>query len=691
MLKETIVRGIRFARDLRRALAIMIIVSLATGCAMKGGNVPTNNQPQAAISPSSLDFGDQDIGTTSNALSLTVTNNGGSDLHVSGASIAPAQFVLAGQNSATVAPGKQLGYTLTFSPTAVQSYSGTLSITTNAGTAIPVSLAGRGRRRFSISPSSLNFGSQVVNTTSASQSVTVTNTGSSNLVISSEAISPAQFALSGPSSTTLMPGASVSYNVAFTPTTVQAYSGSLTLTTNAGTAPVSLNGNGIAGAGPPQATISPTSLAFGNQVINTTTTPQPVTVTNTGGSDLLVNSVTIAPAQFAFSGPSPTTIGPGGQAVYNVTFTPLAAQTYSGSLTFNINASPATSTVTTAGTGVLGSSNAICGKLDDGLVHLPNAYSCATAACATNPFAPPAKGSSYQDPQYGCSITRLTDAVSDNLGTAAHHNYGTVSPVSANDSYVMINLENGSKEIVDTSGGVVVPVANMPPANSQQLPWDIVIGTRFYYTTGATVQRADIAGLPACLSSHNCTVTSTKLHDFSVTYASVQIPDQEDISDDGDHLWLVGNSSAFLYTISTDTVGQALNVGTKDSATGWHKIQIMPSNRMLMTWSPNGPGPKAGQEVYNTDTTLNWHMFNNTLHTDCGRDLNNREVCVVARIPDTGGGITGAGACPTWNGSQDGGVDIIDMSSHAAQCLVDVNWADTEISFRDGMLRAVGC
>jgi hypothetical protein len=274
--------------------------------------------------------------------------------------------------------------------------------------------------------------------------------------------------------------------------------------------------------------------------------------------------------------------------------------------------------------------------------------------------------------------------VHDNLGAAAHHNYGTVNPISANDAYVMINLENGNKEIVDVSGSVIVPIVNMPNANSQQVPWDITIPTRFYYTIEATLQRADIVGLPACAASHNCTIASTKLHDFSPTYSDVQIPDQEDISNDGDHFWLVGNMSAFLYTIHTNTVGRALNVGNKDSNSGWHKIQILPSNRMLMTWERNGSGPRAGQEVYNTNSTLKWHMFDNTIHTDCGRDLGGNEVCVVARIPDTGGGISGSGACPTWTGSQDGGIDIINMSSHAAQCLVDVQWADSEVSFRDG-------
>jgi hypothetical protein len=281
------------------------------------------------------------------------------------------------------------------------------------------------------------------------------------------------------------------------------------------------------------------------------------------------------------------------------------------------------------------------------------------------------------DPQYGCTVKRLTDARGDGFGTAAHHNYGTVSAMNADDSLVLINFENGSKEIIDISGGVVVPVGNMPNANSQQLPWDINVPTRFYYSTGARIVRADINGLPGCASTHNCTVTSTTLRDFTGTYTQVEIPDQEDISDDGDHLWLVGNTSAFLYTISTNSVGPALNVGTKDSGGGWHKIQIMPSNRMLITWG-------QGQEVYNTNGTLNWHMFDSSIHTDCGRDLSGNEVCVVGRIPDTGGGITGAGACPTWSGTQDGGVDVINMTTHQARCLVDINWADTEISFRDG-------
>lgn len=317
-----------------------------------------------------------------------------------------------------------------------------------------------------------------------------------------------------------------------------------------------------------------------------------------------------------------------------------------------------------------------CGQTDDGLIHVPPNYSS---------LSPPPLGASFADPEYGCSITRLTDAVGENLGSAAHHQYGTITPINANDSYVMIILESGAKEIVDTAGNVIVPVNNMPRTNSGNLPWDTSISTRFYYTSGATIMRGDIGGLPGCASVHNCAISSTTLHDFGAIYANVWIPDTEDISDDGDYLWLVGDMNAFLYRISTDTLGTTMNVGAENSNSGWHKIQMMPTHRMLITWLANCAASNCtgqGEEVYNPDGTLAWHMFDSSIHTDCGRDLNGNEVCVVGRIPDTGGGLTGA--CPTWSGFQDGGVDVVDMSTHATQCLVDVHWADTEISFRDG-------
>jgi hypothetical protein len=295
-----------------------------------------------------------------------------------------------------------------------------------------------------------------------------------------------------------------------------------------------------------------------------------------------------------------------------------------------------------------------CGAPDDGLAHPPPRF---------NDFTPPNRGESYTDPQYGCLVVRLTDAKSQ-FKLAVHHQYSTISAVNQNDTRVMLITEWGQGTIVDIAGNVVVEPRDFPAINAGNVPWAIHPPSAFYYTRGNTLYRGLISGHA---------VKSTALHVFA-TYPSVMIPDQEDLSEDGDHLWIVGGSQAFLYTISSDATGPRMNIGAKDAGCGWHKIQITPSNKMLITWSCNGATTGHGQEIYNTDETLYWHMFDNSLHTDVGKDLSGNEVAIVGRIPDTY-----KDACPSG-----GGADVIRLDPpHTISCLVDLNWASSHISYRD--------
>jgi hypothetical protein len=639
---------------------------------MKGSATASSNAPQTA-SPSSLDFGNQDIGTTSSPLSVILANTGSTDLVVSSVSSLPSQFAVSGLTSSTIAPGEQASYSITFSPTDAQAYSGSLSFTTNSAGIAAVSLAGRGRRRVSVNPGSLNFGTQVVNTTSGTQTVTVTNTGSSNLVISGVTISPGQYAFIGPTATTLAAGASATYTVSFTPAVAQSYSGTLAFTMNTSSAPVGLAGTGVPSSGtPPQASVSPASLNFGNQVANTTSAPQPVTVTNTGGSNLVINSVTSSASQFAFTGPSSTTVVPGGHAAYSVTFTPTAAQPYSGSLILNTNASTVSSTVPESGTGTTSTSGTICGTLDDGLIHIPLNY---------NLFSPPAKGQSYVDPQYGCTVVRLTGGVSE-FGVAAHHYYGTLTSFSADDSKIMLFLDNGSPAIVDTSGNIVVPVNNMPAANTNNYPWDPFNPAVFYYTNNNQFIKGTISGN---------TVAGTALHTFT-GYSSCMIPDQEDVSDDGTKIWLIctpsgGSTSqnvAVLYSLGTDSVvSDRLVVGAQEG--GWHKIQIFPSGKMFLT---GGSLCNGTQCIYNTDGTLYWQPpYNASAHSDVGTDLQGREVLI-----STANGVDSLNACGAEKWSS---LTVVDINAKTpVNCLIGAPpnpkipaW---EISYRDSANSATG-
>jgi hypothetical protein len=296
----------------------------------------------------------------------------------------------------------------------------------------------------------------------------------------------------------------------------------------------------------------------------------------------------------------------------------------------------------------------LCGLSDDGLAHVPPRF---------NDFVPPRRGDSYIDQQYGCAIVRLTDAKSQ-FKLAVHHQYSTITAVNQDDTLVMLLTEWGQGLVVDMAGNLVVAAKDFPAINTGNVPWARHPSEAFYYTNGNTLYRGLISG-------H--IVKSTVLHVFG-SYPTVVIPDQEDLSDDGDHLWMVGGQQAFLYTISTGAIGPVVNIGPRDVACGWHKIQISSSNKMVITWSCNGAAAGRGQEVYAADGTPYWHMFDNSLHTDVGTDLSGNEVAVVGRIPDTY-----KDACPSG-----GGADVIRFDPpHLVSCLVDLNWAPSHISYRD--------
>src|SRR5205085_4067586 len=97
------------------------------------------------------------------------------------------------------------------------------------------------------------FSSQVVGSTSAAQTVTLTNSGNAALTISSIGLSGtnsgdfAQTNTCPSSSSTLAAGASCTISVTFTPTATGTRSASVTITDNAGGSPqlVALTGTGV--------------------------------------------------------------------------------------------------------------------------------------------------------------------------------------------------------------------------------------------------------------------------------------------------------------------------------------------------------------------------------------------------------------------------------------------------------------
>ncbi len=201
--------------------------------------------PAVAISPSSLSFGPQIIGTTSNAQTVTVTDSGSAGLGITGVSVSGDYAETDNCSGNVVAPGASCTINVTFTPTSVGTKSGTLTISDNAlGSPQTVPLSGSGSS-VEISPTTLSFGAQVVTSTSSAKTVTLTNAQSAALTITAISTS-GDFSETNNCGASLTAQASCTINVSFTPTTVGARSGTLSLSDNAAGSPqtIALMGTG---------------------------------------------------------------------------------------------------------------------------------------------------------------------------------------------------------------------------------------------------------------------------------------------------------------------------------------------------------------------------------------------------------------------------------------------------------------
>jgi hypothetical protein len=98
------------------------------------------------------------------------------------------------------------------------------------------------------------------------------------------------------------------------------------------------------------ATFSPTTLDFGVQGVNSISSPQAVTVINSGTTAL--SGITVAASQgFAIAGNACTTIAPGASCTVMVTFAPVNTGTQQGTITVSANESNAPFSLPASGIG----------------------------------------------------------------------------------------------------------------------------------------------------------------------------------------------------------------------------------------------------------------------------------------------------------------------------------------------------
>lgn len=320
--------------------------------------------PAVALQPPSLTFGPQAVGTTSAAQQITVTNTGLSDLTISSVTIIgtdSSDFGLPTQTctSASVLPNGTCTINVTFTPTANGTRTASVSITDNAtGSPQTVGLTGSGGLpAVMLSPTSLTFAEQVVATTSAAQTVTLTNTGTGPLTVTTVASTGPEAGDYTPTTTpanncgtTVAAGASCTISVTFKPHNSGPSTGTITITDSAAGSPqtVALSGVGTF------IQLLPASLTFASQTVATTSAAQTVTLTNTlTGQAIPITSVSFTgtdASDFAETNTCAGSVSGGGSCTISVTFTPIAAGTRTATLTVADTGGGGTQTVAVTGT-----------------------------------------------------------------------------------------------------------------------------------------------------------------------------------------------------------------------------------------------------------------------------------------------------------------------------------------------------
>lgn len=198
-----------------------------------------------------------------------------------------------------------------------------------------------------LSATSLNFAPpQLIGTTSAAQPEMLTNTGSSEVVISDIALTgtnAADFSQSSTCGSSLAAAASCTINVTFSPSQPGSRSASVTITDNTtgGSRSVTLTGTGVVSG--PNATLLPATLSLSchyrlDPFPVCVCTPNRVpTLSDFGSTDLSITSMTASGA-FSQSNTCGTSLGAGDSCTIDIEFSPRNGATTGGSLLVTDNA-----------------------------------------------------------------------------------------------------------------------------------------------------------------------------------------------------------------------------------------------------------------------------------------------------------------------------------------------------------------
>lgn len=171
----------------------------------------------------------------------------------------------------------------------------------------------------SVTPSSISFPSTIVNFTAASQTITLSNSGTTGISIGNLALTGSNaddFAFNNSCTSILPANQTCTIEVSFSPTVTGSKYAYLTIANNVTSVPVAIALTGSAVDGSGALVVSPTSLSFSQLSV-----PQTITLTNSSASSIAIQSIAVSNQNFTESSSCGSSIAANANCTVSVTAT----------------------------------------------------------------------------------------------------------------------------------------------------------------------------------------------------------------------------------------------------------------------------------------------------------------------------------------------------------------------------------
>jgi Divergent InlB B-repeat domain len=272
-------------------------------------------------------------------------------------------------------------------------------------------------------------------------------------------------------------------------------------------------------------TLTPGTLAFGNQAVDTTSATQPITVTNVGTETVNISSI-VASANFTQTNNCPAALSPAGSdgssCTVNVAFAPTASGSLNGNLTATYtttsNNTPQTQVATLTGTGT-GTADTLtvteAGTGTGSVTSAPAGITCPSTCSAG--FASGTEITLTATPASGSTFTGWGGATCEGTGTctltisAATSVTANFSAQTSNFALTVSEAGNGTGTVSSSPAGIACPetcTANFASGTQVTLSAVASSGSSFAGWSGA------------CTGGGSCVVTMTAAESVIATFNS---------------------------------------------------------------------------------------------------------------------------------------------------------------------------